>query len=175
MSQLTGGAPSNTKAAQPPGTEGTPPTVQTTVIASNAAKSATNTSNGASAIASVSTASLGSASTVGGGEGTGAAAEDPAAPSNLELFDVSLLAPENAMCALCDRHEYLHREDLPNYLTSPCYHCRESFAREAKLSPEDLFDLHLQVSALLPVFGMPTTDSNILSNWVMRSSLTTVI
>ncbi|VDN99219.1 unnamed protein product [Rodentolepis nana] len=64
------------------------------------------------------------------------------------MLDVGCLAPENATCALCDRHDYLHRTDLPNYLTSPCYHCRESFAREAKISPEDLFDLHLQVRYL---------------------------
>lgn len=63
----------------------------------------------------------------------------------VEMLDVGCLAPENAMCALCDRHDYLHRKDLPNYLTSPCYHCRESLAREAKVNPEDLFDLHLQV------------------------------
>ncbi|VUZ52186.1 unnamed protein product, partial [Hymenolepis diminuta] len=70
----------------------------------------------------------------------------------VEMLDVGRLAPENAMCALCDRHDYLHRTDLPNYLTSPCYHCRESFAREAKITPEDLFDLHLQHNVPWPAF-----------------------
>lgn len=62
-----------------------------------------------------------------------------------EMLDVGGLAPRNATCALCDCHDYLHRTDLPAYLTSPCYHCRESLARDAKITPEDLFDLHLQV------------------------------
>lgn len=66
----------------------------------------------------------------------------------IEMLDVGALAPQNATCALCDRHDYLHRTDLPNYLTCPCYHCRESLARDAKITPEDLFDLHLQVSNL---------------------------
>ncbi|VDD77395.1 unnamed protein product [Mesocestoides corti] len=70
----------------------------------------------------------------------------------VEMLDVGSLAPENATCAFCDRHDYLHRLDLPNYLTSPCYHCRESLAREAKISPEDLFDLHLQHNVPWPAY-----------------------
>ncbi|VDM30354.1 unnamed protein product [Hydatigera taeniaeformis] len=70
----------------------------------------------------------------------------------IEMLDVGALAPQNATCALCDRHDYLHRTDLPNYLTSPCYHCRESLARDAKITPEDLFDLHLQHNVPWPAF-----------------------
>lgn len=62
------------------------------------------------------------------------------------FLDVGNLAPRNAYCALCDNHDYLHRIDLPAYLISPCYHCREYLAREAKVTPEILLDLHLQVS-----------------------------
>ncbi|KAM3172267.1 hypothetical protein ACTXT7_014897 [Hymenolepis weldensis] len=99
---------------------------------------ATNATNSVSVASEHSTA----ASTTG--DNTGARA--------VEMLDVGRLAPENAMCALCDRHDYLHRTDLPNYLTSPCYHCRESFAREAKITPEDLFDLHLQHNVPWPAF-----------------------
>lgn len=67
--------------------------------------------------------------------------------TNTLFLDVGALAPRNAYCALCDTHEYLHRVDLPAYLISPCYHCREWLAREAKISPEILLDLHLRVSA----------------------------
>ncbi|KAL5967198.1 Nuclear receptor-binding protein [Taenia solium] len=70
----------------------------------------------------------------------------------IEMLDVGALAPQNATCALCDRHDYLHRTDLPNYLTCPCYHCRESLARDAKITPEDLFDLHLQHNVPWPAF-----------------------
>ncbi|VDO04344.1 unnamed protein product [Rodentolepis nana] len=107
-----------------------------TVVPTNPLKSTTATN----ATNSVSLASERSASVSITGGNVGA--------SSVEMLDVGCLAPENATCALCDRHDYLHRTDLPNYLTSPCYHCRESFAREAKISPEDLFDLHLQVRYL---------------------------
>ncbi|KAF6777944.1 Nuclear receptor binding protein [Paragonimus kellicotti] len=73
--------------------------------------------------------------------------------SNGTLFlDVGGLAPRNDYCALCDTHDYLHRVDLPPYLISPCYHCRETLAREAKISPEVLLDLHLQHSIPWPAF-----------------------
>ncbi|VDN37014.1 unnamed protein product [Dibothriocephalus latus] len=61
-----------------------------------------------------------------------------------DFIDIANLAPSNPACAWCDSHDYLHQLDLPAYLISPCYHCRESLAREAKISPEDLLDLHLQ-------------------------------
>ncbi|CDS39446.1 nuclear receptor binding protein [Echinococcus multilocularis] len=70
----------------------------------------------------------------------------------VEMLDVGALAPQNATCALCDRHDYLHHVDLPNYLTCPCYHCRESLARDAKITPEDLFNLHLQHNVPWPAF-----------------------
>ncbi|KAL7059155.1 hypothetical protein AAHC03_013249 [Spirometra sp. Aus1] len=69
-----------------------------------------------------------------------------------DFVDVGALAPSNPACAWCDNHEYLHQLDLPAYLISPCYHCRESLAREAKISPEDLLDLHLQHNIPWPAF-----------------------
>ncbi|KAA0191115.1 Nuclear receptor binding protein [Fasciolopsis buskii] len=72
--------------------------------------------------------------------------------TNTLFLDVGALAPRNAYCALCDTHEYLHRVDLPAYLISPCYHCREWLAREAKISPEILLDLHLRHSIPWPAF-----------------------
>ncbi|VDP83029.1 unnamed protein product [Echinostoma caproni] len=85
--------------------------------------------------------------------GTGRTRADMFPGSTNALFlDVGALAPRNAYCALCDTHEYLHRVDLPAYLISPCYHCREWLAREAKISPEILLDLHLRHSIPWPAF-----------------------
>ncbi|TGZ58894.1 hypothetical protein CRM22_009369 [Opisthorchis felineus] len=86
--------------------------------------------------------------------------EVPSANNTLFL-DVGSLAPRNAYCALCDTHDYLHRVDLPAYLISPCYHCREGLAKEAKISPEVLLDLHLQHNIPWPAhlqarFNLPT-------------------
>ncbi|VEL12025.1 unnamed protein product [Protopolystoma xenopodis] len=85
-------------------------------------------------------------------------------PSDKEtgyLLDVGNLAPRNSYCALCDNHDYLHRVDLPAYLVSPCYHCRETLARDAKITPEALFDLHLQHNIPWPAYlqaryGLPS-------------------
>ena len=63
----------------------------------------------------------------------------------MELMDIRILAPLNYRCMFCDNHEYLHSEDLPPYLSSPCYHCREGLAKEAKIPAANLFDLHQQV------------------------------
>ncbi|VDL92730.1 unnamed protein product [Schistocephalus solidus] len=69
-----------------------------------------------------------------------------------DFIDITTLAPSNPACAWCDNHDYLHELHLPAYLISPCYHCRESLAREAKISPEDLLDLHLQHNIPWPAF-----------------------
>ncbi|CAH8647563.1 unnamed protein product [Heterobilharzia americana] len=68
------------------------------------------------------------------------------------FLNVGSLAPRNSYCALCDSHDYLHQIDLPAYLISPCYHCREFLAREAKITPEILLDLHLQHNIPWPGF-----------------------
>ncbi|VDQ05534.1 unnamed protein product [Trichobilharzia regenti] len=71
---------------------------------------------------------------------------------NALFLDVGSLAPRNSYCALCDTHDYLHQIELPAYLISPCYHCREYLAREAKITPEILLDLHLQHNIPWPGF-----------------------
>ncbi|CAH8583181.1 unnamed protein product [Schistosoma turkestanicum] len=73
-------------------------------------------------------------------------------PNNALFLDVSSLAPRNSYCALCDTHDYLHQIHLPAYLISPCYHCREFLANEAKITPEILLDLHLQHNIPWPGF-----------------------
>ncbi|KAH8868775.1 Nuclear receptor-binding protein [Schistosoma japonicum] len=72
--------------------------------------------------------------------------------NNALFLDVSSLAPRNSYCALCDTHDYLHQIHLPAYLISPCYHCREFLAHEAKITPEILLDLHLQHNIPWPGF-----------------------
>ncbi|CAH8659697.1 unnamed protein product [Schistosoma bovis] len=73
-------------------------------------------------------------------------------PNSALFLDVSSLAPRNSYCALCDTHDYLHQIHLPAYLISPCYHCREFLANEAKITPEILLDLHLQHNIPWPGF-----------------------
>ncbi|CAH8676154.1 unnamed protein product [Schistosoma haematobium] len=84
-------------------------------------------------------------------------------PNSALFLDVSSLAPRNSYCALCDTHDYLHQIHLPAYLISPCYHCREFLANEAKITPEILLDLHLQHNIPWPGFlqarfGIPNDD-----------------
>ncbi|KAL3320418.1 Nuclear receptor-binding protein [Cichlidogyrus casuarinus] len=91
-------------------------------------------------------------------------------PSGI-LVDIGSLGPRNAGCANCDRHDYLHRQDLPGFLTAPCYHCRESLAREAKISNEAMLDLYLQNGIPWPAyfqykFKLPPEQSHSLDELI---------